>query len=152
MPNRIAALVQVLKDDPTIAPKTGARVFPNELPDQVVNRMPLFALVIRPAGGGAAFGGGLQDFSDQRVDIHHYGATPKGAYELYTLTAQVLKHLPRRSVGDTLLHWARPAGGPNQMREPQAGWPGGVPDDSIHWPFVVASWQVLAADVPIGVA
>lgn len=152
MPDRIAALTALLKADPTISAKIQTRAFAHELPDVVINRMPLYAIVLRPAGGGSTLGGGYQQFSDQRIDIHHYGGTPEAAYGLYADVESFLKQMPRTVVGDTLIHWARAAGGPNQMREPGKAWPGGVPDNSVNWPFTVASWQVLAADIPVGVA
>lgn len=148
MPDRVTALGLFLGSAGALA-RVAGRIYADELPDHVIGQMPVLALVIRPAGGGAAFGGGYQQFSEQRLDIHHYGGTRQSARALYEDTAQVLKQMPRNRQGDTLLHWARPAGGPTSMREPGPGWPGGVPDDSIHWPFTVASWTVLAADIAL---
>lgn len=148
MPDRVQALISYLGAQPAIS-RVAGRIFADELPDHIVSMMPVIALVIRPAGGGSAYGGGYQQFSEERLDIHHYAGTPQAARLLFEDTKQVLKQMPRNRQGDTLLHWAHPAGGPTSMREPGPGWPGGVPDNTIHWPFTVASWTVLAADIAL---
>lgn len=147
MPNRIAALVTLLKADSTVAGMVAGRVFDQEIPDSHVSRMPRSCLVVRSAGGSQAIGQGYADYSDERIDVRHYAWTPSSAYELYLAVRDVLRSLHRVSVGDTVLHWCRPAGGPVSMREPATGWPGGAPDNTTHWPSVIASWQVLAADI-----
>jgi hypothetical protein len=147
MPDRINAITQLLRDDPDIALVVSGRIFAHELPDPVVSRMPLAAIVVSAAGSANTFDGGLQQLSDERLDVMSYSRTPEGAYQLYGLVHALLKPLTRTTVGDTVIHWARKAGGPIDGRTPPIAWPGMAPDPSSHWPRVVSTWQVLAADI-----
>lgn len=136
IPDRITALVAILKADAAVAAEVGARVFGGELPEAETASMPRKAIVITHAGGVAAFGGGYQEYGDSRVDTRCYGTTPHEADEVWRAAHGALKQLRRTLQGDMLVHWARQAGGPIPLRDPDA-----------DWPSIFASWQVLASEV-----
>jgi hypothetical protein len=134
----IAAVRALLAADADVAALLAARVFGGELPGAEAKLMPRAAIVVRPAGGTQSIGGEWQDFGDTRIDVRCYGATPREAYALWRTVHPVLKHLKRQVVDETMLHWARPAGGPIAMRDPDT-----------EWPSVNCSWQVLASERPV---
>lgn len=152
MPDRINAIKQLLVADADVAAVVAGRVFAHELPDPIVSRMPMAVIVISAGGGPNTYSRGTQQISDQRLDIAHYHRTPDGAYSLEDITFQLLNQMLRTTVGDTVIHWARRSAGPIDGRFPSIPWPGMAPDPSAHWPRVISSYQVLAADIPVEVA
>lgn len=145
IPDHLAALRTFLISDAGVAAATGgagsgSRVFAGQLPEKFVasGLMPTGAVLITAAGGLGTFGGGYQQFGDRRVDVRSYGASPHSANDLWRVVHPALKNLARELIGDPacLLHWARPAGGPLPLRDPDK-----------DWPFVLSTWQVLSAEV-----
>lgn len=152
MPDRYAAIVQFLQADPTLAPIIKNRVYDEEIPDNVVSRMPVPCVLIMSAGGSHNIGSPDNDFSDEVVAVRVYAWKTLGSCrDLERQVYDLLRGVTRLVVGDTLLHWCRPAGGAIPIRAQPIIWPGGVVDESTHWPYVQRSWQVLAADIPVPV-
>jgi hypothetical protein len=138
--NPIAALVTFLKADASVASLAGTRIWGGELPRSVIegaSAVPI-AIVVDPGGGTQSHGRGYQEYGDTRIDIRCYAPSPAAAYNLYLAANAALKQLTRRTVGGVVLHWARQAGGPLTLR-----------DGDTDWPYVFASYQVLAAEVKV---
>lgn len=138
IPDNVAAVVQLLIDAVGVNELCEGRVQGGELPESLTTSMPQYVVVVRPSGGVQAFGTAYQEYGDSRLDVLCYGATPQQAHKLYRRVHPVLKHLRRQAVNGCLLHWARTAGGPFQLRE-----------QDTSWPFTFSSWQVLAAEVAV---
>ena len=152
MPDRLAAIVQYLQDDTDVAAIVKSRVFDEELPDNIVSRMPVPSILVLTAGGAGNLGAPTNDFSDSRIDVRCYAwKTIESCRALELLVYDKLRSIQRLVVGDTLVHWCNAAGGPTPVRVQSITWPGGVVDQSTHWPYVQRSWQVLAADIPVPV-
>jgi hypothetical protein len=148
----VAAIVQFLQGNGALDWIVANRVFDEELPDNVVSRMPVPCILVMSAGGSHNIGGATNDFSDERVDVRCYAwNTLESARALEYQVYDLLRNLTRVVVGDVLLHWCRSAGGAVPVRSMPITWPGGVIDESTHWPYVQRSWQVLAADIPVPV-
>ena len=136
MPNLIAALISFLSADTALDFYVAGRIFGEELPESAVAAMPRDCIVVKTSGGAGAFGAGWQEFGDRRVDLRCYGPTPLQANLVSDLAYVALKQMHRSLQGDCLLHWARIAGGPQALRDPDT-----------DWPFALSSWQVLAAEI-----
>jgi hypothetical protein len=150
MPDRYSALVQVLQSNAGLAGILKGRVFDEELPDSIVSRMPVPCVVVMSSAGARNIGGPDNDFSDAGATVRIYAwRTLNSARALESQVYDVLRHITRKVVGDTLLHWCRPGGSAIAVRAQTVVWPGGVVDQSTHWPYVQRSWQVLAADIPV---
>lgn len=147
--DRLVAVVSFLKAQPRVEAIAGLRVYDEEIPDNIVGKMPKPVVVVSDSGGAHTYGGASQDFSDARVDVRCYAWSLASARELELETFNALRRLQRVVIGDVLLHWARPAGGVMTMRAQAIVWPGGAVDQSTHWPFAQRSWQILAADIPV---
>lgn len=137
-PDTVEALRQFLLADTDVADLIGTRAFGGPLPRDEAAQMPRYALRVNRAGGLQVFGQGYNEFSDYRFDVRCYGATAPEADRLFRRVQPALKHLRRQVVSGCLLHWAKSAGGPYPLVDPDAG-----------WPMVVSSWQVLVAEVPV---
>lgn len=140
IPDVIAALVAFLKDDPGINIVTAGRISGGELPPSVTNLMPTKTIVVKDAGGLESIGQAYQEYGDKRYDIICYGTTPKTAKDVYRNVYPAMKNLRREVHLQTLLHWAKQAGGPMPLRDPDT-----------DWPSTFSSWQVLAAEVTVSV-
>jgi hypothetical protein len=138
IPDHIEALVAFLKLDADVASVAASRVFGAELPESETSFMPRSAVVLLPAGGLTAIGDGVQRYGDVRVDVRAYGTTPKLANDVWRAVHPALKDLLREVHAETLLHWAKPSGGPISLRDPDT-----------HWPFVLSSWQVFRSEVAV---
>lgn len=145
MPDRVVALVQYLKEDSAVGSATEGRVWPQEIPDRSVSRMPRPSVVVRDSGGPQTIRRGQT--SNSRVDIRCYATTPHSAKDIHNFVYAALDDLTTTVVGATLLHSALPSMGPMSMREPPVPFPGEAPDNRKHWPVVISSWVILAADV-----
>lgn len=138
IPDHIEALVTYLKLDADVTSVATARIFGGELPEGETPFMPRSAVVLLHAGGLGAIGSGVQRYGDVRVDVRTYGATPKLASDVWRAVHPALKNLLREVHAETLLHWAKPSGGPISLRDPDT-----------HWPYVLSSWQVLRSEVVV---
>ncbi len=135
-PSPIAALVEHLKADTTVADDVGTRVFGSEIPEDERSSMPEATVVVKRAGGLDVIGQGFQEYGDIRVDVLCYAATPFLADELALAVQPALKQLRRTVYEDCVLHWARASGGALPLRDPDT-----------DWPIVVSSWQVLVGEL-----
>lgn len=118
-----AALVAYLKADADLVALVAAYVFAGELPANITKLMPRKALVLRASGGVSLTGDSFVEHDTGRFDLFAFGETPKEA-SLVMRTAELAMKRLRRSVhANTLLHWAKPAGGGISGREPQTEWP-----------------------------
>lgn len=133
----LAALVAYLASDSEVSALVGTRVFGQELPPGEAQQMPRPCVVVQAAGGF----GERSDVPVQtlRVDARCYGRTLHEAMAVHLAVYGALKKRLRRSQqGDALLHSAIMEGGPRPLRDPDA-----------DWPFVLSSWQLIAADEPL---
>lgn len=135
-PSPIAALIEYLNADVTIAEEVGDRVFGGEIPSDRDEDMPEPTIVVKRAGGLDIIGQGYQDYGDIRVDVLCYAATPFAAEELALAVQPALKQMRRTVYDDCVLHWARKSGGTLPLRDPDT-----------DWPLVVSSWQVLVGEI-----
>lgn len=150
--DRVKALVQFLKNNPSVSAMVGARIYDDEIPDAAVARMPKATVVIKRSGGARSIGGPDNDFSDARVDVRCYAWTKASAVDLELAVYDALRHLTRVVVGGTLLHWCRDASGLQTGYEPTTPITPSTPVDRKNaWPFAWRSWQVMAADIPVPV-
>lgn len=139
VPDHIDALVQLLRADPEVAALCDGHVYGGTaIPRAAVRRMPANAVVIAYSGGVGALGVGAQSWGDVRVDARSYGPSEQGAGVVFRAVYTALKGFERKVFADMLLHWARPVGGPLQLRDPDT-----------DWPFILTSWQVLAGETPV---
>ncbi len=141
IPDRMKALVAILKADSGVATQVSTRVFSPKLPPASASSwggstMPCKAVALGHGGGLDTFGGGFQQFGDSRVDVRCWGATDHEADEVWRAVHSALKQLRRTLSGSILIYWANPAGGPMQLVDPDT-----------TWPYVFASFQVLASEV-----
>lgn len=130
-----SALRSLLLAETAVETLVSDRVFVGELPASETGSMPRAAVVIRGAGGPRAFGGAYQDYRDDRIDVRCYGVTPHEANTLWRTIVAILTELPRTNIDGVVLHWAREAGGPIPLRDPDT-----------DWPFEHAAFQVLYAE------
>lgn len=136
MPDRVAALIAFLQTNAAVAELTAGRVYGGELPESEQRHQPRPAVVVSPGGGGSgSIGNAFQEYGDRSVDLRLYGKTPGQADLLWRTVAPALKHLRREVHAGCLLHWAKPSVGEINLRDPNT-----------QWPFVLASYQVLAAE------
>lgn len=136
MADPVVALMGVLKGDGNVAALAGESVFGTMLPEAMDTSMPAYALVVRQAGGGS-LGSGFESWGDQRFDVFCYGGDTVQARGLWRAVYAVMKPLtPVVSAGVKLM-WARSAGGPTPLIDPDVG-----------WPYVLSTWQVLLTEVP----
>lgn len=134
----VLAVIAKLKADVGIAALVGARVFGDEIPEGETASMPRKCIVVEPAGGTQSFGGGYQNFGDERLDIRCYAETPYQAGVLQRLVHTAMKHMTREVHEGTLLHWATRSAGPLSLRDPDA-----------NWPFRFESYQVLYGETEV---
>lgn len=138
IPDLIGALVTALKADSGVAAVVGTRVFGGHLPDSETSSMPRACVVIQYAGSPNIYGSGAQEYGDKRVDVRSYGATPFEANRLWRTVHPALKTLTREVHSQTLVHWVKPVGGPNDLREPDT-----------DYPFVLSTWWVLMSEIAV---
>lgn len=127
----MSALIAFLKADAAVAARVNNRVYAGELPEGRIRSMPELTTLLRPAGGGQLPQSYLQ-IHDLRVDIICYGPTPYVAYDSWRCFHGALKQMQRNQQGQTVLHWAMPAGGPIALRE-----------QDTEWPMTLSTWQVM---------
>lgn len=129
IPDPIAEIVALLKDDPDVSAIAGARVFGGGLSTSARGQMPQAAVVVTPAGGPGRRG--YNRYRVTRVDTTCYGATLKQSAQLHNVVREVLELLRRNGS----LFWAKPASdGANAL------------DPVTQWPTCYASYLVMSAD------
>lgn len=133
-PNPLVALKAFLAADAGVAAQVTGRVYGAELPQSVTPQMPRKCILLRNAGG-YVLNKGWMELGDPRIDAFCYGLTPFDASEVYMAVHTALKQMTRNVQGNTMLHWARPSGGPISTRQ-----------DDTEWPLVLSSWQVLVSE------
>jgi hypothetical protein len=114
------------------------RIFAPEVPQGEADDMPRKCAVLRPAGGGILTSNSYMQLGDPRIDIFSYGETPYEADRVHRAVYGALKQMRRNVQGEALLHWAKPSTAGLPLRDPDT-----------EWPYVLSSWQVLVAEVPI---
>ena len=135
IPDPLLALRELVAADADVAALAGTRVFAAELPDSEAAQMPRAAAVIAASGGPPD--AGYAPLAHRRIDVRTYGKTPLGAMKLHLAVHAVLKSLRRTPSLTVLVHSAALEAGPVAMREPEVG---------AEWPFVFASYAVLASE------
>lgn len=119
----LAALVAHLKAQSGIASLAGTRVFALELPEAETVSMPRHALVLAPSGGFSPGYTTTLALDAMRIDAFSYGPTPFEAMKLRRAVRAGMKGISRVKSGTALIHWALPAGGFADERDPQTRWP-----------------------------
>lgn len=119
----MAALIVHLKAQSIVSDIAAQRVFGMELPPEEAESMPRHAVVLQPAGGASPGYTTTLPLNAMRVDAFSYGPTAYEARRLSRAVRAVMKGIERTKVGTVLLHWATPAGGLVDERDPQARWP-----------------------------
>lgn len=132
----IAAIRAFLLADPDVSGLVGARGYGGELPPSSVAGMPLYTLLVRPAGGGLMGAGDYGLSTDTRVDLFCYGPTPRDGLYLWRAVRHAMRRMHRTLQTDVLLHWAKESGGPNTLRE-----------QDTEWPLTLSSWQVFWSEM-----
>lgn len=122
--------------DADVAALTGTRVFAGEMPQQEADLQPRAAVVVSNAGGPPK-----NDWTQLlrwSIDVRAYSTTPYHARKLYLAVHNALELLHRRVIapGPVLLHSASVSSGPLELRDPDT-----------KWPFVYATYELLAATV-----
>lgn len=123
MRDPVAALVAALLADPDTSAIVGTDVYGGELPGDVVDRMPVPAIVIAPSGGVSLTGTSGVEADAQRVDLFALAATPAEANRLRAVAAKRLWAIEREVLAGTLIHWVNRAGGFAQARDRDGQWP-----------------------------
>ena len=123
----IAATIDFLQADATIAALISARVYGLELPEGDAESMPRQAIVINGAGG-VGQGSFVATFKI-RLDFFCYGEIPKDAWEVYLTLHTVLKQMDRQVVNSTMLMSFIHSAGPFPSR-----------DQKTDWPVVIDTW------------
>lgn len=123
MVDLVGAVVAFFAADAGVAGIAGARVFGGELPPAETAHMPRSALVVGLSGGPSLTGASYVQADTQRVDVFAYGATPREAALLLGAAATAFRELRRTVSAGVLLHWAQPAGGFSDGRDPSFAWP-----------------------------
>lgn len=137
-PDLIAALLSFLKGDTDVAALIGRQAFGGELPKSAIATMPSACVVLAHGGGAGAFGGGGQAYGDRRVDVRAYGATQHEAASVWNAVYAALKNLEHDDAARCHILWAKEAGGPIPLRDPDR-----------EWPYMWSSWQVLMSEIPV---
>lgn len=135
-PDLITGVRSYLLNTALVAAEVVDRVYGGGLPRALIDGGAQPAVAVRGAGGSGSYGGGYQQYGDQRVDVLCYGETSREARTVYDIVCPVLKQMRRNRQGACLLHWANQAGGPLDLIDPDT-----------DWPFVFSSWQVCVAEV-----
>jgi hypothetical protein len=135
MPDVIAELRRIARENSAIAALTMGNVFAGQLPLKVAQTPAKKAVVIRADGGPA--GVGNTAVSQQRVAVYCYGETHAEAAKVSRTVAYLFKYSER--IGQqAFVHGINPAGGFIQ----------GV-DPSTKWPFIWQTWTALSSDEEI---
>ena len=101
----------------------GPQVFATQLPPGQDQNMPQPCLLVRRAGGYKMFNLGNLPLADPTLDIVCYGTVPLEGDQIATAVALALKQLTQSVWENTLLYWARIAGGPVPLPDTQTLWP-----------------------------
>lgn len=134
MTDPVAALIVLLRADPTVSGLVTDRIYWGELPRTENTSQPQPAIVLKPAGGGL-IGGGYAKYGDRRVDVFCYGETLNDSWLVYAALRARLKQMRAEVWDGTALKWARESSGGVTDRDPRT-----------QWPLTLSSWQVLAAE------
>ena len=134
--NRLKAVRSLLLADTATSALVGARVFYPKLPEAEARSMPRAAVVISHRGRGAGPGGGFQQHSRTLVGASCWGATDNEAEQVWRAVEGFFKQLPRTLSGDVYVYSAEPVEGPMLLIDPDT-----------QWPYVFASYSVLASEV-----
>jgi hypothetical protein len=114
------------------------RVWRPELDQDFINegKMPAAALVVMPEAGGGMMAGNRLPVRDSCVAVLAYGATRLEGDELARLAQHYLRQFNQVLSEGVLMYWCREASGITPHQEQQ-----------VNWPFALAIYQVLFAEV-----
>jgi len=119
----IAALRGFLLADADVAALVGTGIYGGAMPRAAVAGMAQPALVLTLSGGvSIAQGSWMRGHDTQRVDVTAWGATEATAYALANAARHALTGIRRLLVDGVLIHWAEPAGGALDGRDPDGRW------------------------------
>lgn len=138
--NPLVAVMTFLKADAGVSALVGTRVYGIEVPESELKNWATQArhtVVVLP-DGQPSFGPGVDDnlqLQTNFFDFRSYGATMFEAMTLQLAVREALKNLDRSIQSQTLIHSAKPLGGPSPLR-----------DADRDWPFMLESFTVLASE------
>lgn len=119
-PDPMGALAVYLR---AALPDLNDRVYRPELSKGQSSAMPEATIVIRPAGGYTLFRDTNAPIGDPNLDLYCYGSTWFEAEQLANSTIPILRQLRTGTYRSTRLYWARIAGGPLPVQDPETNWP-----------------------------
>lgn len=120
----IEGTIAYLKADTDVSNLVGSRVYGMELPRADTDSQPEKTIVLSPSGGAMpSFASATVPVQVERVDVRCFGENPYEAQRVRRVAYATLKALQRAVHGTVLLHWAQPAGGANNLRDPDSDWP-----------------------------
>ncbi len=129
----LKAIRGFLLADATLAALVSTRVFVGPLPKSEAASMPRAAVTIRMSGGPEERS--YVEVVQQRIDVFCYGANELGAVAVQRAVWDALKYINREVQDSILLHAAQPTGAIGPLEDPDG-----------HWPMVVVSWLIVAAE------
>lgn len=136
IPNPIAAVIDFLQADAEVAAQVGTKVFAPEVPSTETRSMPQKCIVLQ-ANGGPIDRGRIR-LMKIRLEFRAYGETAQDAWGPYLAAYDAFKHMTQNKQGTVLLLDAEMVEGPFDLRDPD-----------LHWPFVLGTVNLMAAEVAV---
>lgn len=137
IPDVLDAVVTMLRADSEVAALLGTRIYVAELPKFEADDMPRDVAVLRLSPGGLGdIGASFLNAARTHFDLFAYGSSPKAAMVVYRTIAPVLKQARAQVQVGTLILSVTPTMSPAQLRDPDT-----------DWPFVLAGYNVFAAEL-----
>jgi hypothetical protein len=136
--NPLDGLGAYLKANGAVTTRVGTRVYWPKLPPTQNAVMPIPTIVLRPAGGYGIYGRGTLQLGDTRVDADCFAATFADSWQLHLDVLAAFKTLSRRKAGGVLLHKVDVSAGGVTAEDPDT-----------KWPLTIASYTVLASELPV---
>lgn len=133
IPDPVAAIVALLRDDADVAALVGTRVFGVELPSSEAPSMPRAAVVISGSGGSGIGAGSYVPIGQPRMDVRCYGATHADAAELHWTVYERLKHIAGEVYGQVLIYSASVESSAMYLRDED-------------WPLVLSVWRPMVSE------
>lgn len=139
----LGASIAMLKANAGVSAIVGTRVFGIEVPEsEIVNwkTQARESVVLMPEGQ-IGNGPGIDDdlqLQTMIIEARCYGPTMFEAAQLRLAVREAFKSLSRQVFVQTLIHSAKPSGGPTPLR-----------DADRDWPFMLESFTILASECQV---
>lgn len=136
LPDYIAGIIALMKDNGDIKDLVGTDVYGMELPRAEVNNMAQKLIVVSSVGGDPVYH--HMKLTWNIVEVRCYGETYYEAWRLHNAAHAFFKGLNRVTYDTLLLHTAIPVNGPITLQDPK-----------FEWPVVLSTWRLLAAEAAV---